>query len=142
MENMDSPRERLKKYSVEICEDLKVNDMNLSEKAFNVPHKKHYWASRYILEFQKLNDLEREKKELEKESFNRMREKAAVDNPVAMSDASIKKMINGTKTLQDITQQIDDQKVLVMYLEKCEKIFSFITNDIKNIIEVKQMESM
>ena len=142
MEKTNSPRERMKKYSAEIAEDLRVDDANLSEKSFNVPHKKHYWASRYILEVQNLNDLEREKKALEREAFSIQRQKTAADSPVALSDSSIKKMINGTKTLQDINQQIEDQKLLVLYLEKCERIFSFITNDIKNIVEIKQMETM
>lgn len=136
-----TPVEKMKKYAEEIKEDLAINDMNLTEKSFNVPHKKHYWAGKFIEESYALREMERKKKFLEKEAVRAMNEKAAVA-PVDLSASARKSMVSNLDTIKDLTEKIEDQKLLVQYLEKCEKIFSFITNDIKNIIEVKQMELM
>lgn len=131
-----SPFEKMKEYKTQIDEDLKINEINLSEKSFNVPHKKHYWCTRLILETQELFKMERTKKKIEKElSKAKMK-----DSPIQFSNTSIKSMVNETDTMQKLIQDIEDQKLLVEYLNKVEKIFSYITNDIKNIIEVKQLE--
>ena len=128
--------EKLLKFSEEVKVDLKINDMNLSDMSFDVPQKKHYWATRLIFEKQKLNQLEREKKKLEREVL-----KAATNAlPIEASYRLKKSKVNETQVMQNITQEIEDQKLLVQYLEKVEKIFAFITNDIKNIIEIRQMD--
>lgn len=134
-----TPMEKMKKYEEQLREDLTINDMNLTEKSFNVPHKKHYWAGKFIEESYALKEMERKKKFLEKEAVKAVNEKAAV-SPVDLSAVARKNMVHNLDTIKDLTEKIEDQKLLVQYLEKCEKIFSFITNDIKNIVEIKQME--
>lgn len=131
-----TPLEKLEKYQEDVCKDLKINEMTLSDKSFDIPQKKHYWAARFILESQKLNKLEREKKSLEKKLLNAQQD----ISPVKLSATSFKHVIANTDAMQSLTETIEDQKLLVEYLGKVEKIFSFITNDVKNIIEIKQME--
>lgn len=130
--------EKLNKYSQLIQEDLKINEMNLSERSFNVPHKKHFWLTKMIEEKSALNKLEKKKKELIKEASLRVVE----EQVVKMSESSLLKLVNNTELIKAIDQQIEDQKLIVEYLEKVEKIFSFITNDIKNIIETLQLQNM
>lgn len=134
-----SPLEKLEKYQEEVKEDLKINEVTLSDKSFEIPQKKHYWTTKFILETQKLNKLERDKKKLEKKVLEANSEDLS---PVKLSSLGMKKVIANTTPIQEITQQIEDQKLLVEYLSKVEKIFSFITNDIKNIIEIRQLETM
>lgn len=134
-----SPLEKLEKYQNEVKEDLKINEVTLSDKSFEIPQKKHYWATKFILETQQLNKLERDKKRLEKKVLEANSEELT---PVKLSSLGMKKVIANTTPIQEITQQIEDQKLLVEYLSKVEKIFSFITNDIKNIIEIRQLETL
>lgn len=133
--------DKLKRYEEEIKEDLKINEMNLSDKSFNIPQKKHYWASRLITETSTLNKLIRDKKKAEREAISAVKNNTEL-SPVKLSDTSVKRMVNTTNVIQQYDEMIEDQKLLVDYLGKVEKIFSFITNDIKNIIEVKQLELM
>lgn len=138
MVDMESPLTKIEMYQKEVVNDLKINDMTLSDKSFEIPQKKHYWVTKLILEKQELMKLERNKKQLEKEVMKMQKDEL----PVTLSKQSMRGAVYNTQTMQSITQQIDDQKLLVEYLEKVEKIFSFITNDVKNIVEVKQMELM
>lgn len=138
MVDMESPLTKIEMYQKEVVNDLKINDMTLSDKSFEIPQKKHYWVTKLILEKQELMKLERNKKQLEKEVMKMQKDEL----PVTLSKQSMRGAVYNTQTMQTITQQIDDQKLLVEYLEKVEKIFSFITNDVKNIVEVKQMELM
>lgn len=135
---MESPLTKIEMYQKEVVNDLKINDMTLSDKSFEIPQKKHYWVTKLILEKQELMKLERNKKQLEKEIMKMQKDEL----PVTLSKQSMRGAVYNTQTMQTITQQIDEQKLLVEYLEKVEKIFSFITNDVKNIVEVKQMELM
>lgn len=138
MVDMESPLTKIEMYQKEVVNDLKINDMTLSDKSFEIPQKKHYWVTKLILEKQELMKLERNKKQLEKEVMKMQKDEL----PVTLSKQSMRGAVYNTQTMQTITQQIDEQKLLVEYLEKVEKIFSFITNDVKNIVEVKQMELM
>lgn len=135
---MESPLTKIEMYQKEVINDLKINDMTLSDKSFEIPQKKHYWVTKLIIEKQELMKLERNKKQLEKEVMKMQKDEL----PVTLSKQSMRGAVYNTQTMQTITQQIDEQKLLVEYLEKVEKIFSFITNDVKNIVEVKQMELM
>ena len=129
-----TPHEKLEQYSKEITEDLKLNEMVIQQKSFEIPQRKHYWVTKLILEIQELNKLERKKKVLEKIALEKQ------EPLVQMSTASMKNVIANTKPMQEITQEIEDQKMLVEYLNKVEKIFAYITNDVKNIIEIMQLQ--
>ena len=129
-----TPQEKLEQYSKEIAEDLKLNEMVIQQKSFEIHQRKHYWVTKLILETQELNKLERKKKVLEKIALEKQ------EPLVQMSTASMKNVIANTKPMQEITQEIEDQKMLVEYLNKVEKIFAYITNDVKNIVEIMQLQ--
>lgn len=133
---LENASSKLLAYTEEVKNDLKINDMNLEDKSFNIPQKKHYWATKLILEKQKLIQLERDKKKVEIKVSEALNETM----PIKPSERLSKSKINSTPTMINLAQEIEDQKLLVEYLEKVEKIFAFITNDLKNIIEVKQMD--
>lgn len=80
-----TPQEKLEQYSKEITEDLKLNEMVIQQKSFEIPQRKHYWVTKLILETQELNKLERKKKVLEKTALEKQ------EPLVQMSTASMKK---------------------------------------------------
>ena len=59
-----TPQEKLEQYSKEITEDLKLNEMVIQQKSFEIPQRKHYWVTKLILETQELNKLERKKRKV------------------------------------------------------------------------------
>jgi hypothetical protein len=131
-----TPTEKLDHYSKEIAEDLKITEITLQDKSFDIPQRKHYWVAKLIIEKQELNRLKKEKKQIERSAMETQQA------PVALSQNSMKKLIGNTAVMQDIQQQIEDQELLVEYLEKTEKIFSYITNDVKNIVEIIQLQTL
>jgi hypothetical protein len=131
-----TPTEKLDHYSKEIAEDLKITEITLQDKSFDIPQRKHYWVAKLIIEKQELNRLKKEKKQIERSAMETQ------PAPVALSQNSMKKLIGNTAVMQDIQQQIEDQELLVEYLEKTEKIFSYITNDVKNIVEIIQLQTL
>lgn len=137
--NKKTPIERLEQYSKEISEDLKITEITLQDKSFDIPQRKHYWVAKLIIEKQELNRLKREKKNIEKDVL-RAQQGGTDLAPVTLTQNSIRKVINNTNIMQDILRQIEDQELLVEYLEKTEKIFSYITNDVKNITEIIQLQ--
>ena len=44
--------------------------------------------------------------------------------------------------MKEINQKINDESLIVEFLEKTEKTFSSISFDIKNIIEIMKMEQL
>ena len=57
-----TPTEKLDHYSKEIAEDLKITEITLQDKSFDIPQRKHYWVAKLIIEKQELNRLKKEKK--------------------------------------------------------------------------------
>lgn len=82
-----TPQEKLEQYSKEIAEDLKLNEMVIQQKSFEIPQRKHYWVTKLILETQELNRLERKKKALEKTALEKQ------EPLVQMSTASMKMLL-------------------------------------------------
>ena len=42
----------------------------------------------------------------------------------------------------DMQNSIDDQELIIEFLEKTEKVFTSLSFDIKNIIEIMKMETL
>ena len=51
-------------------------------------------------------------------------------------------MCQANETVEKLTEEIKESEMIVEYLEKVEKIFSAMTYDYKNIVELMKMEQM
>lgn len=132
-----SNEDLLKKYTDDIDNQLKINEVNIKSKALQVSSYKHYWAARLIEHKRNLSKYEKQKKSLHK----RAAEVIQNQSPVVLSEGSIKQSIDTSSVLAQINQLIDDEKIIIEYLEKVEKIWSSLTWDIKNIVELIKMET-
>ena len=54
----------------------------------------------------------------------------------------MKEIVEKSPVLTEINEQIEENELIIEYLEKVEKIFSSTTYDLKNAIELMKMESM
>lgn len=130
--------EIFKRYIAEINKELEINEMNLKEASMRAPARKHFWVSRLINHKIELNNLKKSKDSIVKALFD----KSTVSSPVVLSKSTLEKSIENTEEVKKINDQIKENETIIEYLEKVEKIYSSITYDIKNMVQMTSMEQM
>jgi len=130
--------EILKRYISEINKELEINEMNLKESSMRAPARKHYWASRLINHKIELNTLVKSKNVLVKSLIS----KSEAASPITLSKINLEKTVEATDEVRKINEEIKENESIVEYLEKVEKIYSSLTYDIKNMIQMTSMEQM
>lgn len=125
-------------YIKELKEDTVVNELNLKEKALMLPGIKAKWVSRLINHKNALTGLEREKKKLLKKIIPKVRESL----PVKLSENVIRDSAENTKEINDFNSKIEEEKNIIDFLERTEKIVSSFSFDISNIVKVVQLETL
>jgi hypothetical protein len=130
--------ETLKRYISEITKELDINEMNLKESSMRAPARKHFWVSRLINHKIDLNTYKKSKDNLVKSLIV----KAEAASPVQLSKASLEKAVESTDEIKKINNQIKEEESIIEYLEKVEKIYSSLTYDIKNMVQMTSMEQL
>jgi hypothetical protein len=130
--------EILKRYISEISKELEINEMNLKESSMRAPARKHFWASKLINHKIELNTLVKSKNNLVKSLIT----KAEAASPVVLSKINLEKTVESTDEVKAINEQIKEIEYIVEYLEKVEKVYSSLTYDIKNMIQMTSMEQL
>jgi len=130
--------EILKDYIAELKTDAIINELNLKEKSLLLPGIKAKWVSRLINHKNTLNSLEKNKKRLIKNLIPKVRESM----PVKLSDNIIKETAENTNEIQNINSEIENEEIIVEFLEKAEKTISSYSYDISNIVKIMQLETL
>lgn len=125
-------------YIKELKEDTLVNELTLKEKSLMLPGLKAKWVSRLINHKNSLSDLEKKKKKLLKSIIPKVRESL----PVKLNDNVIRDSAENTKEIHEINEKIEEQKNIIDFLERTEKIMSSFSFDISNIVKVVQLETL
>ena len=130
--------EILERYIAEINEDLKIDQFNIKEASLKSPGRKHFWISRLITHKRNLMLLENKKLDLKKQIMDQIHDQS----PVKLSTYTVDKTSDDSGMIKEMQVKINEEKLIVEFLEKIEKIFSSLTYDIKNIIEIMKLEQM
>lgn len=130
--------EILEKYIKDIEEDLKIDEFNVKDASMRSPGRKHFWVSRLIHHKRNLLKLEREKQQLKK----KIMQEVQYQSPVKLSTVTVDKSADDSEIIRNISSQIEEEKLIIEFLEKTEKTFSSLTYDIKNIVEIMKMEQL
>lgn len=125
-------------YITELKEDTKVNELSLKEKALMLPGLKAKWVARLINHKNKLAELDREKKKIIKNILPKVKENL----PVKLNDSVIISKAENIKEVAEINERIEEQKNIIDFLERTEKIMSSFSFDISNIVKVVQLETL
>lgn len=128
--------EKFTKYKEAVEKDLKIDQFNIHNKVNEIPSLKHYWVGKLIESKIELKQLQQKKNEL----IKKVKENQNV--ALKLSVSSMKELVEKSPVLTEINNQIEENELIVEYLEKVEKIFSSTTYDLKNAIELMKMESM
>lgn len=129
--------EIIKKYQDQYSEFAALNDFNLEERARRVPAEKHFWVCRLIdakIERDRLFKLKATTKQ-------NMEQKLLKDAPVKLNKQYLDE-VEKSPSVEAINEKIRDLDFTVEYLDRVVQQITFIAQDIKNIISIKQMETM
>jgi len=130
--------EILEKYIKEIEEDLKIDEFTIKEASLKSPGKKHFWVSRLIQHKRNLLKLEQERTQLKKKIMKEVQ----YQSPVKLSNVTLDKSADDSELIKKLSDKIDEEKLIIEFLEKTEKTFSSLTYDIKNIVEIMKLEQL
>jgi hypothetical protein len=128
----------LDQYIDEIEKNLQINEFNLKDSSMKAPARKHYWVSKLIRHKKNLLTLKNQRDAIKKEVVEKIIESSPVKVTIPVAEkASYKhdKMI-------EILNRINEEELIIEFLEKTEKTFSAVGFDIKNIIEIMKMEQL
>ena len=128
--------EVLDKYVQEISEELKITPFNIKDVQMRLPARKHFWVARLINTKRELNKLKEEKKKKEFSMFNDVMDTAHV----RITATAARAKVSNSKPITELETKINELELLVEYLEKVEKIMGNAHWEIKNMIELQQME--
>jgi len=125
-----------KKYEEEIKEDSHVDELNVKEVAMKLPGIKHKWVARLIKHKRTLYNLEQQKETLIEAALKQLKQRSDIQ----LSKAAMTAKLAGMDSVAQINAKIDNEKNIIDYLEHVETIFRYMTNDIKNVIDIMKME--
>jgi len=125
-------------YNDELKEHLVIDELNLKDVQMLLPGRKHLWVGRLMRHKQQLNNL----KKLKKETLERITKKIQEASSVRLSIPAAEKAAWTSQPIKDINLKIEEEEILIEFLEKVEKIFGGMSYDIKNIIEIQKLETL
>ena len=127
----------LDQYIKELGEDTALDEFNVRDVQMKLPAIKHKWAGRLMRAKSDNSKLERKKKKFIKD----LTQKLVKDSPVKLSLPIAEKKVQDLDDIQDIDEQIRDNEVVILFLEKAERILNSMTFDIKNLTEIMKLET-
>jgi hypothetical protein len=127
----------LKSYTEELKEDTKVDEINLKEKALFLPGIKAKWVARMINHKNELNHLEKKKAK----AITDLIERYKAESPIKLHAAVAKDKAETDSSVLEINRKIQEEKLLIDFLERVEKIFSSMSFDLSNIVKIVQLET-
>ncbi len=132
---MDNPdiESLLQKYQSELLEDIKIDELNLKDKAMMIPVIKHKWVARQMSHKSQRKKLEVVKKKLIIDFTS--------NTPVALTKNAIEQASINNPKIAAIHEKIEDLDIVIEYLEKVEKTLSSLTFDCKNVIDLQKLET-
>lgn len=126
----------LQKYIQEISEELKVDAFNIKSVQMRMASRKHFWVARLVNTKIELNKAKAKRKATKHSMVQQILDNA----PIKMSITAAQIAADNTPNMLKLTEDIEEKEVIVEYLEKVEKIMSSMHWEIKNIVDLQQME--
>lgn len=127
----------LETYKTHYQEFTQIDDFNLEEKTKKIPSEKQFWVARLIDSKIEKDKLISQKKKLKNSLIKKMMD----NSPVNLDKKTLDKLDN-IPQIEEIDEKIKEYEYLIEYLELVVKNMSYIAQDIKNIISIKELERL
>lgn len=136
MEDEEPYYEQYKKLKLEIETWCRFDVTNLPDKAMGAVNMKQWIVAR-------LHDFKRERLQIVrlKNKLQKIEiDKKIESSPVVLDKSTLEKIAKLPK-MADITEKIENLDLLIGYLADMVKMFMYIAQDVKNVIDVKKLET-
>jgi hypothetical protein len=127
----------LDKYISELAGDTTLDEFTLKDVQMKLPAIKHKWAGRLIRSKIDLNYLRKKRNK----TLNDMATRLITESPVKISRPLAKQKVEEHEAIIEIDECINEQKAVIEFLEKAERILNSMTFDIKNLTEIMKLET-
>lgn len=135
---LPADEQTLENYIDEMSKDVELDELCVKEVQMKLPALRHKWVGRLMRHKSALGQLEHKKRQYKGQAMEKMKENSMYN----VSDAALEKIIGKQEPMIKNNEQIKNHRLIIEFLEKAEKIFSSLTFDIKNLIEIIKLETM
>lgn len=129
--------EILSKYSKELEDDVKLDQLNIKDKQMMLPGLRAKWVKRLITHRQEILELNSLLEQAREKVIQTLAEKEAV----GLSRPALEKAAENHESIKKIRMEIKQQEHAVDFLERIENILRSMSYDIKNIIDLMKLET-
>lgn len=129
---------QLEKYIDELAKDVQVDEFALKECQMKLPALKHKWVGRLVRHKKDLHVLQRERYA----KISKISDKVRSTSEIQLTKVAADKLAEKHKEIIEIDDKIKDIELVVELLDKCERIFSSMSFDLKNLVEIIKMETL
>ena len=140
---------QLEEYIKEMGADVELDEFNLKEAQMRLPAIKHKWVGRLIRHKGDISRLNQSRDNVIKELAQEVIETATYQVTLPTDEKEkekqsglAQKAAEKHSRVKNIDEQLKEQKLIVEFLEKSERIFSSMSFDIKNITEIMKLETL
>ena len=130
--------EQLLKYQQELEEDTSVDELNIKDMQMKLPGIKHKWVARLIFAKREVSKLKSQRIE----AIDKASHIAIQESPIAISDANARKAASTHELVIKINNKLEEQELIVEYLDKCIDVFRNMTWDFRNMVELIKLETL
>lgn len=128
----------LEAYIEEVKADTKLDEFSVKDVQLKLPGLKHKWVGRLIRTKATVHRLQRDKEVIKKKLAELYRHQA----PVTVSLPTAEKAVENHDKIVDLSDKIHEHLLVIEFLEKVERIFSSMTYDIKNLVDLIKLETL
>mgnify|MGYP003148620341 CR=1 FL=1 len=128
----------LEKYIKELGEDCVFDDFSIKETQMKLPAIKHKWVGRLVTHKKILYSLKDKKKKIMKKLVDKVRD----TNAYKVSIPAAEKACENHDSVAKINEDIREHELIVEFIEKCERVLSSMTYDMKNLVELMKLETL
>lgn len=125
----------LNEYEKEFNADSGINEMNIRDKQMMLPGIKHKYVAYLIKHKRKKHEYEHAKKQ----AIDDLISKTTPD--IGLSTPALVKKHENHQAIKKINKMIEEQDIIISYLEKVEYITRSMTYDLSNLIKIIELET-
>lgn len=127
----------INQYLKEASIDTNLDRLEVTSTQERLISNKHKWSARLINHKINLNRFKSERSSILEGYITKYQE----DEPVRVNRSIAEKAVQNKKEIKAIDLKIQNEVLIISFLENIYKNISFATNDIKNLVELMKLET-
>ncbi len=129
---------QLERYIDELSKDIAIDEFALKECQMKLPALKHKWVGRLVRHKRDLYKLQKQRHEC----ITKISDKVRSSSEIQLTRPAANKIAEKHNDIQVLDDNIKDIELVIELLDKCERIFSSMSFDMKNLVEIIKMETL